>query len=313
MRKLALLFLAGTLLTACVDKDYDLTDIDTDGTAIGDETTVFRMPLATVHVGMKDIAESGTDIRSIFAEADVWLPTELDNGCADIQRLINDEAYVGGLLDDLSAEMMTSDAKLRAVTNQVWEKYKDEFLPLIPGITGKETADEFYEAFRTAFRSDATLRELLNDEVRTLARSYITDLRVDDLYYDVDGIDISGDVVDMLSKNLDPDAKPGEKNSLCLYGEIASKLPVSLRLAPVFNPTSVTCLVTVNARTEVNEIPETQLFEEDLRQIVDGMRITIPVTLTEYYRGMGFDETTSEPQIVINLRLVKRGSLTFDF
>ena len=36
MRKLILLLLSGMLSTACVDKDYDLGNIDTDNIAIGD-------------------------------------------------------------------------------------------------------------------------------------------------------------------------------------------------------------------------------------------------------------------------------------
>lgn len=312
MKKCYVLLLAGVLAGACVDSDYDLTDIDTDRIAVGDETSEFKMPLATVKVSMREIAADGTDIEAIFAEADVWLPTAIPGGSVDIPRLTADATYVDELLDELSAEMMTSDAKMHAVTDLVWDKYRASFLPLLPGITGNETAEQFYDAFSAAFRTEPALRELLNREILSLARGYLTTLHVDDLRYEVDGIDIGSDVVDMLAKNLDPDAKPGMPNTLCLYGEIRSKLPVSLHLKPLFSPTTVTCEIDVQAGSASNAIPQTQLFEEDLRQIVRGMTILIPVTLTEYHPGMGFDKNSSEPQIELSLRLRKLGGLTLD-
>ena len=52
MRKLILLLLSGVLSTACVDKDYDLGNIDTDNIAIGDEGSQFRIPLVKVLVSL---------------------------------------------------------------------------------------------------------------------------------------------------------------------------------------------------------------------------------------------------------------------
>ena len=74
MRTLSLLLLSGALMTACVDRDYDLSDLDFDNVAIGDENSEFRIPLATVQVSMDEIAENGVNIEAIFREADIWLP-----------------------------------------------------------------------------------------------------------------------------------------------------------------------------------------------------------------------------------------------
>ena len=57
---------------------------------------------------------------------------------------------------------------------------------------------------------------------------------------------------------------------------------------------------------KTNEIRETQLFESDLRQIIEGAEIILPVSLEKYYPGYDF---TSDQQIVITLRLIKRGGL----
>ena len=75
MRTLSLLLLSGALMTACVDRDYDLSDLDFDNVAIGDENSEFRIPLATVQVSMDEIAENGVNIEAIFREADIWLPS----------------------------------------------------------------------------------------------------------------------------------------------------------------------------------------------------------------------------------------------
>ena len=66
MRTLSLLLLSGALMTACVDRDYDLSDLDFDNVAIGDENSEFRIPLATVQVSMDEIAENGVNIEAIF-------------------------------------------------------------------------------------------------------------------------------------------------------------------------------------------------------------------------------------------------------
>jgi hypothetical protein len=62
------------LSTACVDKDYDLGNIDTDNIAIGDEGSQFRIPLVKVLVSKDEIKNNGGNIEEIFREADIWFP-----------------------------------------------------------------------------------------------------------------------------------------------------------------------------------------------------------------------------------------------
>ena len=114
----------------------------------------------------------------------------------------------------------------------------------------------------------------------------------------------------MLADNLDPEGTPNARNTLFLYGQITSGLPLSLLLDPSFSPTEITFQVGVGADKASNDIPQTQLFAEDLRQIVEGITIRIPVTLTEYYPGKGFSD--DQYQIVISLSLLKNGGLKLD-
>lgn len=310
MRKLILLLLSGVLSTACVDKDYDLGNIDTDNIAIGDEGSQFRIPLVKVLVSKDEIKNNDGDIEKIFREADIWFPTQLpDDKFVDLVKLQNEPAYVNTLLRTLREEMRTSDAKLASVVDLVWDKYAAEFLPLL-NLTAPDE-QTFKTAFKTAYRNDASLRERLADEVSALARTYLTgSLGIDQLEYEVGHIDISSDIVDMLADNLDPEGTPNARNTLFLYGQITSGLPLSLLLDPSFSPTEITFQVGVGADKASNDIPQTQLFAEDLRQIVEGITIRIPVTLTEYYPGKGFSD--DQYQIVISLSLLKNGGLKLD-
>lgn len=310
MRKLILLLLSGVLSTACVDKDYDLGNIDTDNIAIGDEGSQFRIPLVKVLVSKDEIKNNDGDIEKIFREADIWFPTQLpDDKFVDLVKLQNEPAYVNTLLRTLREEMQTSDAKLASVVDLVWDKYAADFLPLL-NLTAPDE-QTFKTAFKTAYRNNASLRERLADEVSALARTYLTgSLGIDQLEYEVGHIDISSDIVDMLADNLDPEGTPNARNTLFLYGQITSGLPLSLRLDPRLSPTEVTFQVEVGVDKTSNDIPETQLFAEDLRQIVEGITIRIPVTLTEYYPGKGFSD--DQYQIVISLSLLKNGGLKLD-
>ncbi len=204
--------------------------------------------------------------------------------------------------------MRASDAKLASVVDLVWDKYAAEFLLLQPD--GSRRAN-LQDSIQNRLPHDASLRERLADEVSALARTYLTgSLGIDQLEYEVGHIDISSDIVDMLADNLDPEGTPNARNTLFLYGQITSGLPLSLLLDPSFSPTEITFQVGVGADKASNDIPQTQLFAEDLRQIVEGITIRIPVTLTEYYPGKGFSD--DQYQIVISLSLLKNGGLKLD-
>ena len=302
MRKLILLLLSGMLSTACVDKDYDLGNIDTDNIAIGDEGSQFRIPLVKVLVSKDEIKNNGGNIEEIFREADIWFPSQLPDGkFVDLVKLQakDDQTYVNTQLRTLREEMQASDAKLASVVDLVWDKYAAEFLLLL-NLTAPDE-QTFKTAFKTAYRNDASLRERLADEVSALARTYLTgSLGIDQLDNAVGQIDISSHIVDKLAA----------RNTLFLYGQITSGLPLSLLLDPSFSPTEITFQVGVGADKASNDIPQTQLFAEDLRQIVEGITIRIPVTLTEYYPGKGFSD--DRYQIVISLSLLKNGGLKLD-
>lgn len=304
MRKFLPFLFAAALASSCIDNAYDLSNVNTDDVTIGDEDSEYRLPLATVYVSMSELNEGGADIKTLFDEADIWLPSPLPGNAAyvDLRELQNTPETITPLLDALIDQMMDDDAKITAVADLLAGKYLSTFLPLLPPNT--DPAD-FKPVFIEAFRNMPMLHDRLSGEVKSLAGSYLTELKVQDVTYDIGKIDIGGDVVDMLCENLDSEGTPNPKNTLHLYGSITSALPVSLRLVPYFSPTNVRFDVTVEPGI-TNEIRETQLFESDLRQIIEGAEIILPVLLEKYYPGYDF---TSDQQIIITLRLIKRGGL----
>ncbi len=314
MRKiLTTLFLTGFVCTACIDRDYDLNKLTTDNITIGDETSEYRLPLVRVHVSLDEIANDGVQIDQLFEEAKIWLPKQLPDGdWVDLQKIANDVTYLTDLLDALTTQLMTDDAKFAAIGAEVWQKYRSAYLQLL-GIPSSNaiTEADFITLFRTTYRSDATLRQQLAARLRTDAADYLKGLRVEPVSYQVGRIDLSDQVVDMLAKNLDKADVVSPKNTLHIYGSIASKLPLSLGFTANLNPASVQLSSQIEAVKGAGEIAETRLLEADLRQIVDGITIHMPIVLQRYYPSRNFDLSATR-QIEIDLRLVKRGGLKFD-
>ena len=308
MKKLPLLFLVGLLAAGCVDKEYDLKDVETDNIAIGDSQSEFRCPLMTIRVSMQEITDNGIDIENVFRETDIWLPTELPDAYVDIRRLVSDEAYVSTLLDLLVDELLVSDTKLDQVVELIWNSpaYRQSVTGSVPELD-LDDADTFRSLFRSLYQNNAQVRELLDEQVRLLAHDYLTALQVDDITYDIDRIDLDDNIVDMLAENLDPEGTPDAKNTLHIYGTIANRLPLSAEIQARLRPTLIEVPVQIDAKSEENVIAETPIYGEDLRTLIHGCQVVIPVTLDRYYRN-GFDNT-ADCQLLIELHLVKRGGL----
>lgn len=277
MKKLPLLFLVGLLAAGCVDKEYDLKDVETDNIAIGDSQSEFRCPLMTIRVSMQEITDNGIDIENVFRETDIWLPTELPDAYVDIRRLVSDEAYVSTLLDLLVDELLVSDTKLDQVVELIWNTpaYRQSVTGSVPELD-LDDADTFRSLFRSLYQNNAQVRELLDEQVRLLAHDYLTALQVDDITYDIDRIDLDDNIVDMLAENLDPEGTPDAKNTLHIYGTIANRLPLSAEIQARLRPTLIEVPVQIDAKSEENVIAETPIYGEDLRTLIHGCQVVIP-------------------------------------
>lgn len=320
MRKFFLLLLTGALFTACIDKDYDLENIETDNVTIGGDESKFEIPLAKVLVTLADIANGDVNIQELCEKADKWLPSNLP-GNADYVDLtqLTLHSYTDGIFDALIAEMQSTPSKLDEVTDMIWDDYRDVFASILGVSPSPENEALFKTAFKTVYDTDY---QVLN-EVKSQFSGYLTeDLNVEPIDYNIGRVDISDDVVDMIADNLDPEGSGSSKNSLYLAGEIASKLPLSLYLEPELKSVpedgspATTILkfdVEVDATKGTNEIKDsekTRLYAEGLRQLLNNAAISIPVTLEKYYPGKGFE--TGKSQIEIKLYLIKNGGLKLD-
>ena len=301
--------------------EYDLSNINTDNIAIGDESSRFEVPLLKVLVSMDEL--NGTDgdaIDEIFNEADTWLPSQLPNQDENgmyvlVQQLVGNEDYVDHVLSGLLDQMASDSEKLDQVASLLQEKYYDEFSSLLPGVSVEEFKNEFIEQYS----DNELLRQRLDEKIEELARGYLTGLEVSlpALTYSVDRIDLSDDVVDMLVENLDGKEVSEPKNTLHMAGTIDNRLPVSITASPVFTPTEVAFTAEIEANNDANVLLETRLFADDLQSIVRGLTIEIAVNINKYYPGKGFDRGTIgdekvQPQLTINLHLIKLGALKFD-
>jgi hypothetical protein len=311
------MFLSATLIAfvACVDKDYDLESIDTDNTTIGGDGSEFKIPMVTIHVSMDEISQGAKTIQAIFEEADIWLPADLPDSDAkgkyvDLEKMQSNIDYVGELLDALLSQMLTDEAKLNSVaTLLASEGYINSFMSLLPGATQQT----FVTLFKEEFVNNPALRQLLAAEIKSLGRRFLTTIKMDHIEYDIEAFSIDSDVVDMLAYNLDPKGTPNAQNTLSMYGTISNMLPVSMRITPALDPTSVTFQVNMEAEEENNIISETRIYAEDLRQIASGMTVRIPFTLLKYYPTANRFNTAQKDQITISLKLVKRGGLKINY
>ncbi len=127
------------ILSFCIgcDKAYDLNKIESGDVTIGNDQSEWIMPLAQITVGMDELQDGSADIRAIFDEVDIWLPTTLPGNAewVDIVRLSSDGTYLDGMLEALIDEMLVPGSKkMDEVVDLIWsnEGYRERFTALIP-------------------------------------------------------------------------------------------------------------------------------------------------------------------------------------
>lgn len=179
MKKIFTLLCVALAAVSCIDDDYDLGKVETGNITIGGDQTAFEMPLAQIVIGMTELRNGSSDVKAIFEEADIWLPSTLPGGTAyaDIRRLTSaSDSYLDQTVDLLFDEMAASQAKMDEVTDLIWRtpEYRNRFSEVI-------SADEealFKSLFKEYF-SDEETGEVLRDLSGELARDYLSGIRVE--------------------------------------------------------------------------------------------------------------------------------------
>ena len=125
---------------------------------------------------MADLSANGEDIRSIFDEADIWLPTAAT--AVDLVRLDSDPDYRTQLIAATVAEMHTSDAKLNAVIALSYEQYYASFALVLGLDPAHPDPNAYAAAFGRIFASEELAGEL-EARIGEAATDYLTSIHID--------------------------------------------------------------------------------------------------------------------------------------
>lgn len=320
MKRLFLSILLLVVAVSCVDQAYDLSKVDGDDFAIGSDQSEFEMPLVNITLTAKQLIaesdESDSDIIEIYQEADIWLPTNLPGGAQYVEVLLlqEDFDYMQSILVALFEEMKVSEAKRVAVCDLIAEKYREEFISVLPeSVPGEvvemiemETPEEAGTIIVELFM-DESLQEEIFDSISLVAEYHLTDMQVSDVVYEVGDLGLGSDVEDMIKKNLDPKGTEPAVNALYMSGTVDSDFPFYLLLDPHIDGTEID-LGPVRVTEQVLPIEEVRLYTQDVEVIFRGTTLTMPLRITRYYPKQGISE---QNEVHIHLKLRKTGSLKF--
>ncbi len=305
MNKLLLLLLVPIATISCVDDSYDLSKVDTDNLVIGGEA-VIEMPLAQIVFGLPDLVSDDNatmDVVDVFSEVDIWTPTTISE--VDVALLVNNSNastdYSADLLGGLVDEMETSTEKLNEVAWLVATKYRDQFSELVP--SANLTDEEFVSQFMAAFERDP---QGVGAALIALGQSYLSGVTFSPVKVNIDQIAISDVVIDMLADDLDH-----ADSYLELTGTIENNIPLTMYTNPVANNPLGALILDfghVDVDLGVTAIKPIRITGENLRAIINGSTIEIPINFKSYERG-SLSASDAAYDVVILLQLNRYGGL----
>lgn len=321
MKKLFILIVMsiGFILISCIDSKYDLSQIESDGIAIGNNDSEFLMPLVNIKFQASNFNASTEDDMSISGlqeQINVWLPAQLPNNASyvDIQKLANNKEYKQALLDNLYAEMQRDENKRKEVCKYVIAEHKPTIIEALRNssnavvaaaalqinrISDTEAVDLLSNLFIT-YPTD--VKNILND---ISDEDLIDNVEIENVLVDIPAFDISDDVLDMLVDNLDGDNVTSPINALYLFGTINSNFPFLFKVNPTIYNTRINFgeLSIDNGSTKINDI---RVFRDDFEKMSNGSQLVMPVILEKYYPNIDINDNT---QLDISISLRKTGGL----
>ncbi len=307
-------------LTACIDEQYDLTNLKSDGMAIGSDTSEFLMPLVTVKFSPSDINQNSNEgmssITELREQINVWLPASLPNDVdyIDIKALGNSPDYRTTILEALFEEMTVDAQKRLQVCEYVMETYAGLFIEAlaessnpalviassqISKLPSDEGASILAQLFMT-FPND--VQAILHD----ISTEDLIEINLDDVMTEIPSLDISEDIEAMLSDNLDPSTVENAINALYLFGEATSSFPFQIHIQPAIQYTQINLGEICIDYNTASTIQETRIYREDLQILFNGSQLVMPISLDRYYP---YKEFNDDSEISISLSLRKTGGL----
>ena len=139
-------------------------------------------------------------------------------------------------------------------------------------------------------------------------REFLSQIKINTITYNAT-LDVDDDLIDMLADNLDPEGTVDPVNTLDLYGEVRSSLPVSFEVAADFSETNVAIAPFLVEPDEENDIAPVRLYKDDIRSLFSFFELNVDFMPQKYYPRIGFSDSQS---IRMMLHLKKRGGLNLN-
>lgn len=309
MKKVLLCAAVLALSASCVDKDFDMSDINTDDIVIGGDESVFRLPLANISVlGEAVSADNGTydSLQNIFDEADTWIPSKWTE--LSLARLNDqDQTYVDEIISALLEDMQSDDVKRAEVVRRIVESSSyasavESSMPKNPE-TGEPlySIDDYINNHFDEFEDDS--RSVLTDIVNKHLESMTT--CISEITEDVDDFGLDDDIVDLLS---------GE-GTMRIYGTIFNALPIdctgcTFTLASRYDEDVEVLNFSFDLGYNKTNPLDVPVYEHNLRGMVGDMKLTVKFEPTIYYplRGKPLP-ADDETALSLTLKLEKTGGL----
>ena len=311
---------AACLQVACINEQFDLTNIESDGIAIGGDDSEFLMPLVTVKFNSGDICQNVehdySSIMELREQINIWLPTTLPNNAnyVDIKALSNNPTYLQSIMDALFDEMRTNEAKrmevckyvvsshITALYDQLAESGIATLAIAAMQIIQSSTA-EGTSTLAQCFISHPSDIEAILQNISTFD---LIDITLEDVDTYIPSLEISEDIEQMLTENLDPSSEENAVNALYLFGETKSGFPFQFRIRPTIEYTDIALgniLIDSNATTPIDDV---RIYREDLQTLFNGSQLVMPISLERYYPNEQFNDNS---EISISISLRKTGGL----
>ncbi len=296
---------------ACINEEYDLSKINADDITIGGDNSQFEMPLATITVKTSALHGEGIGIEEVFEEVDIWLPAELPDGAdyVDLQLMESNEGgYRDQLIDAMLAQMKIDLEKRRLVADHLEEDYASSFDDLLPAGSTMSISDFIFEHF-----DDEGMEEYLHERIDFLAHDYLVDVAtsIDAVDCNIGSINIDSSTIDMITQGVGTRENPSTTNYLAIFGTVESKIPVDVSTSAQIVDTGVLIELDVH-HNEVNAIPESRIYAEDLYRMAIDTHLLLPVGLDRYYPNEPFT-AHNETALTLTLSLRKKGGLGLEF
>lgn len=307
------------VLSSCIDTDFNLSEIDTDDITIGNNDSEFLMPLASIRISSEDIGQNiGEDevsIKELYDEVSVWFPSTLPDNAdyVDIARLMSDEQYTRKIFDALYNELLNDIDKRTSICEYVVHKHRQQLVDLWLNDSNpiiKVLAQEFNklsdsEAVYFLSGVIVTYADFIKNMFYGLATADIDCLALNDVDVDIPSLEISSDIEDMLSENLDPASVTNPINAIYIYGYVESDFPFQFLLSPIIENTMIVLgdILIDKGKTDINEI---RIYKEDIQTLFNGSHFNMPIVVERYYPYIGYDDTSA---ITLHLYVRKTGGL----